>query len=193
MGQGVSEVLPFAVGVAISPIPIIAVILMLLSNRAAVNGPAFLLGWVAGLSILCLVVYVVADAIGVTGDSSGADGVSWLDIALGALLLAAALRSWRKRPAAGAEPEMPAWLTDVATITPRKALALGVGLSAANPKNAVLTVGAAAGLAQVGVSAADVVVSVVVFVVIASSSVGGAVVYHVVGGDRAKKQLGELR
>ena len=43
-GSGISEVLPFAIGVAISPIPIIAVILMLFSNRAKVNGPAFLLG-----------------------------------------------------------------------------------------------------------------------------------------------------
>ena len=31
MGQGISEVLTFAIGVAISPIPIIAVILMLFS------------------------------------------------------------------------------------------------------------------------------------------------------------------
>ena len=34
MGQAIGESLPFAVGVAISPIPIIAVILMLLSRRA---------------------------------------------------------------------------------------------------------------------------------------------------------------
>ena len=37
MGQGISEVLTFAVGVAISPVPIIAVILMLFSQRAKVN------------------------------------------------------------------------------------------------------------------------------------------------------------
>ena len=33
MGQGISAVLTFAVGVAISPVPIIAVILMLFSQR----------------------------------------------------------------------------------------------------------------------------------------------------------------
>ena len=42
MGQAIGEVLPFAVGVAISPVPIIAVILVLFSARARVNGPAFL-------------------------------------------------------------------------------------------------------------------------------------------------------
>ena len=35
MGQGISEVLTFAIGVAISPVPIIAVILMLFSTRAS--------------------------------------------------------------------------------------------------------------------------------------------------------------
>ena len=37
-----AEWIPFAIGVAISPVPIIAVILMLFSRRAKVNGLAFL-------------------------------------------------------------------------------------------------------------------------------------------------------
>jgi hypothetical protein len=48
MTPGLAEVLPFAVGVAISPVPIIAVILMLFSSRATVNGPMFLIGWAVG-------------------------------------------------------------------------------------------------------------------------------------------------
>ena len=56
MSQAIAEVLPFAIGVAIVPIPIIAVILMLFSARARVNGPLFLLGWVAGLTALFLLV-----------------------------------------------------------------------------------------------------------------------------------------
>ena len=54
MGQGISEVLPFAIGIAISPVPIIAVILILFSTRARVNGPAFLLGWVVGIAGVAL-------------------------------------------------------------------------------------------------------------------------------------------
>ena len=44
MGQGVAEVLTFAIGVSISAMAIIAVILMLFSQRAKVNGPLFLCG-----------------------------------------------------------------------------------------------------------------------------------------------------
>jgi hypothetical protein len=42
VGNATGNVLPLALGVAISPIPIIAVILMLLSPKAHTNGPAFL-------------------------------------------------------------------------------------------------------------------------------------------------------
>ncbi len=55
------RVLTFAIGVAISPVPIIAVILMLFSERARVNGPLFLLGWVTALTIVSGVVYAIAD------------------------------------------------------------------------------------------------------------------------------------
>jgi len=44
VGRGIGEILTFAVGVAVSPMPIIAVILMLFSRRARVNGLAFLAG-----------------------------------------------------------------------------------------------------------------------------------------------------
>ena len=42
MGQAIGEVLPLAVGVALSPLPIVAVVLMLVTVRAKVNGPAFI-------------------------------------------------------------------------------------------------------------------------------------------------------
>ena len=41
------EALPYAVGVAISPIPIAAILLLLTCRRAARKGSSFLLGWTA--------------------------------------------------------------------------------------------------------------------------------------------------
>lgn len=193
MGQGISEVLPFAVGVAISPVPIIAVILMLFSSRAHVNGPAFLLGWLAGLSALSVAVYVVAEAVGVSRGSSGSDGIAWLDVALGVLLLLVAVRSWRKRPAPGAEPDLPTWMTDVEAIAPGKALALGVLLSAVNPKNLALGIGAATGVAHLALPTGDAIVALAAFVIVGSFTVGGAVAFDLLGGKRARTVLEELR
>ncbi len=51
MWPAIGDLLPSAVGVALSPVPIIAVILMLGTPKARSNGPAFAVGWVAGLVI----------------------------------------------------------------------------------------------------------------------------------------------
>ena len=50
MGQAIGDLLPAAVGVAISPLPIVAVVLMLVSARGRANGPAFLIGWLVGVA-----------------------------------------------------------------------------------------------------------------------------------------------
>src|SRR5260370_1243828 len=50
MGKTIDGILPLALGVAISPVPIIAIILMLITPRARANGAGFVLGWVLGLA-----------------------------------------------------------------------------------------------------------------------------------------------
>ena len=84
MADGIGEVLTYAVGVAISPVPIIAVILMLFSARARVNGPMFLAGWVVALGVVSVVAYALADAGDAATDSTAGDTVSWGKIAVGA-------------------------------------------------------------------------------------------------------------
>ena len=61
MGSAIGEILPLAVGVAISPIPIIAVVLMLSTPKGKGNGLAFLLGWLIGLGLVGVIVLLVAD------------------------------------------------------------------------------------------------------------------------------------
>ncbi len=193
MGRGISEVLPFAIGVAISPIPIIAVILMLFSTRAKVNGPVFLLGWVIGLSVVVAVVYGIAPAANAATDSTSSDTISWIKVGLGAVLLGAARRQYAKRPAPGEEATMPKWMATVDHIKPGAAFGLGIALSAVNPKNLILAAGAASGVAQVNDSVGDAVVALIVFVVIASLSVGGAVAYYLFGGAKAHAHLDDLK
>ncbi|HEY6427955.1 MAG TPA: GAP family protein [Acidimicrobiales bacterium] len=189
MGQGISEVLTFAIGVAISPIPIIAVILMLFSRRARVNGPVFLLAWVVSLAAVGTVAYVLSHDGNVATSSTASDSVSWGKIALGAGFLVLARRNWRKRPAPGGEADMPKWMGTVDSLSPVKAFGLGVALAVANPKNLILTLGAATGLAQLGLSTSDAIVSLAVFVVIASLTIAGPVLYAAFGGEKARAAL----
>src|SRR5262249_29490365 len=158
MGRGISEVLPYAIGVAISPIPIIAVILMLFSSRAKVNGPVFLLGWVIGLSVVVAVIYGIAHAANAATDSTTSDTVSWIKVVLGVVLINAGRRQYAKRPKPGEAPVMPKWMATVDGMKPGAAFVLAIVCSAVNPKNLILAAGAAAGVAQVNDSVGDAVV-----------------------------------
>ncbi len=193
MGQGIGEVLTYAVGVAISPVPIIAVILMLFSSRARVNGPMFLIGWAVALAVVSGVVYALSDAGDAATNSTTSDTISWGQIVFGVIFLLLAARNWRNRPEPGATAELPKWMAGIDSFAPARALGLGVLLAGVNPKNLLLAAGAGAALAQLGLSTSDSVVSLVVFVVVASLTIAGPVVYYLLGGDHAKAQLDSMK
>ncbi len=193
MGQGISEVLVYAVGVALSLISIIAVTLMLFSKRARVNGPVFLLGWVLALALVSGLAYFLADQGDAATSTSASDSIAWGKIVFGVLFLLIAVRNWRNRPAPGTQPEMPKWMGGIDALTPAKALGLAVLLAGVNPKNLMLAVAAGAGLAQLGLSTGDSLVSLLVFVIVGSLTIAGPVVYYFVGGDDAETRLNEMK
>ena len=84
-------------------------------------------------------------------------------------------------------------MSGIDKLTAGKALGLGLLLAGINPKNLILTTGAAAGVAQLGLSISDAVVSLIVFVVIGSLTIAGPVVYYLVGGEDAKTRLDTVK
>ena len=193
MGQAIGQVLSFGVGVALSPVPIIAVVLMLATPDGRVNAPAFLIGWILGLAAVGAALLLAAS--GAEASSSGApqEWVSIVKIVLGVLLLLVAARQWRGRPRGDAQPELPAWMKTIDTFTPPKAFGMGILLSAANPKNLILVVGAAAAIAQTGVDTADQAVALAVFVVLGTLGPGLPVAVYFLMRDRAAAILESLR
>lgn len=192
MGQGTSAVLSFAVGVAISPVPIIAVILMLFSRRARVNGSLFAVGWAVALAVVSGLAYALAEQGDASTSTTTTDVIAWGKIALGVLFLVLAVRTWRKRPAPGAAGEMPRWMAGIDAFTPGKALGLSVLLAGVNPKNLMLSIAAGTSVAGLGLPG-EAVWSLVVFVVVGTLSIAAPVVYYLVGGDGAKGRLDELK
>jgi threonine/homoserine/homoserine lactone efflux protein len=192
LNQAIGSILPAAAAVALSPIPIVAIVLMLDSARARINGPAFALGWVAGLTVVSVVVVFVA-AGSSDPDSSAATGVNGVQVAIGVLFLVMAARQWRKRPKDGESPELPKWMATVDSISPVKALGLGVALSALNPKNLALTAAASASIAQAGLDPSGETIAIAAFVVIGSITVVGAVLAFLVAPRRAAGPLGAVR
>jgi threonine/homoserine/homoserine lactone efflux protein len=193
LGQAIGDLLPFAIGLAIIPIPIIAVILMLLSERAGANSTAFLGGWVvgvAGASVVLLVLSSQSDT-GSTGAPSTRSSV--IKLILGALLVLLAARSFKKRPRAGEQAELPKWLESIDSFTPTKAAGLGVVLSAANPKNLLLIAGAMVAVSQYKLAVGEEAIVVLVFVLIASITVAAPVIIYRVGGAKAQRLLEEMK
>lgn len=190
MNEAVGDLLPFAVGTALSPFPIIAVVLILATPRARINGLAFMLGWIFGLAALGGLVLVAAGGADASDDGEPATWVSVVKLVLGALLLVFAVRSWRVRDV---EKPPPKWMQAMDTLTPVKAAGMAVVLSTANPKNLVLTIGAATAIAQTGIAAGEQAAALAVFVVIGTLGTGAPLALYLVLGERSKPLLDRLR
>ena len=191
LGEAIGDLLPSAVGVALSPVPIVAVILMLGTPKARTNGPMFAVGWVAGLVAVGVIVLLVAGDADSGGDTSTA--VDVVVLLFGLLLLGVAVKQWQARPRAGETPEMPRWMAAIDQFSAGRSLGLGALLSGVNPKNLALTLAAAASLAQAGLSAGGDAVGLTVFVVIGSLTVVGPVLAYLFLGERAERALAEVK
>ena len=193
MGQAIGGSLPLAVGVALSPVPIIAVVLMLTSRRARVNGPLFVLGWLAGLAVVGTIVLCVAGPAGASSSGSPATWVSWVKVVLGLLLLLVAARQFRARPKDGDQAALPKWMAKVDDITPLYACGLAALLAGVNPKNLLLAVGGAATIAQTGIPGGQQAVAYLVFALVGTLGVGIPVGVYFALGPRADKPLNSLK
>ena len=193
MGSAIGGSLPLAVGVALSPVPIIAVVLMLTTRRARVNGPAFVIGWLAGLGVIGAIVLSLSGPAGASSSGSPATWVSWVKIVLGLLLLLVCVRQFRARPGEGEEAPLPKWMSTIDQMRPPAALGLGVALAAANPKNLLLAVGGAASIAQTGIAGSQQAIAYVIFALIATLGVGTPVTIYFVLGSRSEKPLTRLK
>lgn len=191
MNEAIGGVLPAAVAVALSPIPIVAVIVMLGTPRARRNGPAFAVAWVIGLSVVMAAVLLVFGG-GNTSDAADTS-VRWGTFGLGVLMLWLAVRQWRKRPPKGQDVELPGWVTHVDEFTWVKSFASGVVLSAVNPKNLALTLAASGAIATSGLDGADKTLAAAAFVAIASSSVIGLVAVALVAPRATAAPLSAIR
>jgi threonine/homoserine/homoserine lactone efflux protein len=193
MADAIGQVLPLAVVVALSPVPIIAVVLMLGTPRARVNGPAFLLGWALGLTVVGALVLVVAGAAKASENEEPATWVHVLKLALGLLLVLLAVKQWRGRPRRGAENDLPAWMKKVDTFTPGRTIAVAAALSGVNPKNLVVVVAAGAAIAQTGIDTSEQAIALAAFVLVATLGPGLPVAAYFLLGDRARRLLDELK
>ncbi len=194
MKEAIGQLLPLGVGVAVSPVPIIAVVLMLATPRARANGPAFVVGWIVGLAIVGTIVLLVSSGASASDDGEPATWVSILKLVLGALLLLIGVRQWRGRPRRGDhDASLPTWMQTIDGFRWPKALGAGVLLSGINPKNLLLTIAAAAAIAQTGIDTGEQAISLAVFILIGTVGVAAPVVIYFALGSRSRDVLDGMK
>ncbi|CAM3221090.1 Sap-like sulfolipid-1-addressing protein [Williamsia muralis] len=189
MGAVIGDLLPLAVGVAVSPIPIIAAILMLLGTRAGSTSIGFAVGWLVGI-VAATVVFVLLGGAADSTDDGPSTTSSWIKLVLGLLLLAVGVRQWRARTGPHATP---AWMAAIDEMTAIKAVGLGFALAAINPKNLLMCAAAGVTIGAGALSVGSTVVAVAVFSVLAAMTVVIPVLAYHLAADRLREPLAHLK
>ena len=183
-----TELIPLALVVALSPLSIIPAVLVLHTPRPKPTGLAFLLGWVVGLTVL------VAAFIEVSGLMGGLDEkprwASWVRVVVGVALLAFGAYRWVTRARSEHSPK---WMSSLTGIAPGRAVVTAAVLTVVNPK--VLFICAAAGVAigTEGLGRPGVWLAAAVFVAVAASTVALPILAYAVSGDRMREPLTRLK
>lgn len=194
MIEVLGAVLPNAVAIAISPLPIIAVILMLMTPRAKQLGLGFLLGWFVGILVAVGAFTLLAGVIPEPDSSGGSQPIMGvIQLVLGALLALLAIKQWRSRPGPDDEPELPAWMSKIDAMKLPAVVGLAFALAAVNPKNLLVAAAAGGTIGRSELPLATLLVLALIFTLIAALSVAVPVVFAVVAPKKAATVLTGIR
>ena len=188
-GSVLTELIPLALVVALSPLSIIPAVLTLHTARPRPTGLAFLGGWLVGLAALTAIFVEVSNLMGGLGNKPPS-WASWLRVVIGAALIVFGVYRWftRKRSA-----HTPRWMQSMSKLTPLRAAGMAMLLTVANPK--VLFICAAAGLAigTAGLGSTGVWIAELWYVIVAASTVAIPILAYAVTGDRLDLHLTRLK
>jgi threonine/homoserine/homoserine lactone efflux protein len=188
-GSELTELIPLALVVALSPLSIIPAVLVLHTARPRPTGLAFLVGWVVGLAALTALFIGISSLLGGMGGKPPS-WASWLRIIIGAALIAFGIFRWLTR---NSKPHQMPGTRHITEAGPAKALVIGAVLTVANPK--VLFICAAAGLAigTAGLDTTGTWAAELFYVVIAASTVAFPILAYAVSGDRLDPTLVKVK
>ena len=186
----ITDILPLAAGIALSPIPIAAVVSILLATDTG-KASAFLLGWTAGILAVGLLILLIPGLRLLNGDPTRLAG--WLRIILGAALLVVAWRKWQKRPPPVSQAEAPRFLAKIDSYNGWKTMILGATLSVFNPKSFVLTSASAMTIYEAKILGKEKALILIIFALIASLSVALPIAFTWARQDKAQQILEDLK
>ena len=179
------------IGCAANPWGIMIAILLLDARRGHGIVWTYVLAWTGAISVVLVALLAGFGAVFESGSDSANTAVSWLELALGVVLIGFGWgASWGSppRPSARQPTETPRWLRAIENISYPAAFLLGI-YSATYP----LVIAAAGEILAADTSSAETTALVVLFVVLGSSSVAGVAALGTFAPRRSAAFLERLR
>ncbi len=189
MVSAILGMLPLGLGIALNPIAIGAGILILSTARPRVNGLLFAIGWILGLLLLIVLSSRFVLLQRAEAREAGRDLPSVIWVAIGALVLLAAVRAIRGRPLPGEAPVTPRWLRAIDTAGPVRIFGIGLVLAMVSLRNLALLAAAAAAIGGVDLGLVEWAVAVASFLVVSSIGILVPLLVRLFGGEEADATL----
>jgi threonine/homoserine/homoserine lactone efflux protein len=193
MGDVIGQILPISLGIAVSPVPVVAAILVLLSPRPRGSGVAFLLGWLLGIVVVVWLFVMLSSLIPEHPDDASQPILATVQLAIGLGLVALAVRAWRRRPRPGVEQPNPAWVSMIASVNFPRALVLGFALAAFNPVDLLVSIAAGTAIGSAELSTSETWICIGIFTLVGASTVAVPVVAYLLAEGKVRGPLEHLR
>jgi hypothetical protein len=190
MLDAIGATLPLAFAIAFSPLAIVSVVVMLLSDHPRATSLGFLAGWFVGIGVITVAGYLLARLVPPRTDLAVAPLTLLI---IGIAFIGLFVWQWRGRPGGEDEITLPSWMAKIEGLTALKSFIFGALFAAGKPKNLLLAIGAGVSVQAADVIGAEAVISLTIFLVIASLSILVPVLGWLVLGERVRQPLEQLR
>ncbi len=187
----VGHILPIALAVAISSVPITATIIILLSPTRSRSAAPFLIGWALGLFVAVALATLAAQAIPLGQTRRQADTtLGIIAIIVGACMIVLAVTSWKR--AVTRQRELPTWLSTIGSLGPWQSFAVGMVLNM-RPKGLLLAVAAGLTIRADAEEMRDAILAIVVYTIIGASTVAVPTIATLAAPTRMEPRLVRAR
>jgi hypothetical protein len=187
MLNAVGHLLPVAVAVALSSVPIMATILILLSPKRDRSALPFLIGWVIGIIVVVALCTALAQALPDSAPKQPQVAIGIGEIVIGLAAGVFAVVSWR-RSVRNPSGDVPKWLNAASSFGPLASFGVAFVLNL-RPKGIILGIAAGLVLRSAALGPGDTAIAIAIYTVIAASTVAAPIIVTLAAPVRMQPRL----
>lgn len=188
--EAIGATFTFAVGIMVSPLPIIALIIVLMGKKAVSGGFTFVVGWI--LSVMALI--YIAIALGQQFQNTQPNRLEGLiQVALGVFFVYYAFKQFAISYRTRKNPTLPKWMEGITSLSLLKLFGLAVLLNLSNVKNIPLAAQAVNAVRTIQLSVPEQWITAFIFALITSLPMLVPAVWVAFGGERAQSTMSHAK